>query len=228
MKENLNHCLGRTTLRQLRALSAVLRSGSTKAAAEALHVTPPAITLQLRELEAAAGAPLIERRPNGATPTAVGAELLDAAERIEAILADAADAILFLKGLKGGKVTVGVISTAKYFAPKAREAGSGTRAVLEELFADAGSALRIGMEIGSNETIKQAVIAGLGIALISAHTIAAEVADGRLAVLDVENLPVVRRWFIVARADKRLSPAAGAMWTFLATHARTFLPAASP
>ena len=308
MKENLNHRLRRTTLRQLRALTAVLRSGSTKGAAEALHVTPPAITLQLRELEAAVDGPLIERRSDGVHPTALGAELSSAAERIEAILSESAEAIEALNGIERGSVAVGVISTAKYFAPRAlaafsrqhpgidmrlaignrkdtiqalgdfeldlaimgrppkdfavdqqeigehphiiicppdhplvgrrrldlrdlaaetfllREPGSGTRTVLEELFANAGLDLAVGMEISSNETIKQAVIAGLGIALISAHTSAAELADGRLAQLDGKGLPVLRRWYLVKRADKRLLPAADAMWTFLRTHVRDFLP----
>ena len=81
------------------------------------------------------------------------------------------------------------------------------------------------MEIGSNETIKQAVIAGLGIAVISGHTVAAEVADGRIALLDIDPLPVVRTWYLVRRSDKRLLPAAEAMWTFLATRFSDFLPA---
>ena len=308
MKENLNHTLSRATLRQLRALVAILRTGSTKAAAAALHVTPPAITLQLRDLEAMAGAPLIERRPNGVQPTAIGAELLAAAEKMEATLAETAEAIEAIKGLRRGTVSVGVIDTAQYFAPMAlaafvrdhpeiemrlsignrkatiqaltdfefdfaimgrppqdlkvdhaeigehphviivppdhplagkqrmplsdladqtfllREHGSGTRTIIDHLFLNAGLNLKAGMEIASNETIKQAVIAGIGIALLSAHTVAAEIADGRLKTLDVEGLPILRTWYLVKRSDKRLLPAAGAMWTFLSAHARDFLP----
>ncbi len=70
-----------------------------------------------------------------------------------------------------------------------REVGSGTRLLAEKFLAEQGIEPRIGMEIGSNETIKQAVMAGLGIAFISAHTIAAEIGDGRLAILDVVGLP---------------------------------------
>jgi DNA-binding transcriptional LysR family regulator len=80
------------------------------------------------------------------------------------------------------------------------------------------------MEIGSNETIKQAVIAGLGIAFISGHTIASEIQDGRLVVLDVVGLPEIRHWFVVRPAAKRLMPAAGAMRDFLVTEGRRFLP----
>jgi LysR family transcriptional regulator for metE and metH len=83
------------------------------------------------------------------------------------------------------------------------------------------------MEVGSNETIKQAVMAGMGIALISAHTIAAEVADGRLAVLDVEGLPIVRQWFVVRRSERRLLPAAQALWDHLAWSGADFLPRTS-
>ena len=58
------------------------------------------------------------------------------------------------------------------------------------------------MELGSNETIKQAVMAGIGIALISAHTVAAEVDDGRLVRLDVEELPIVGTWYVINRTDR--------------------------
>ena len=105
-----------------------------------------------------------------------------------------------------------------------REPGSGTRSLMLALFA--GSDIPDGprIEIGSNETIKQAVIAGMGIALISAHTIATEVADGRLAVLDVEGLPIVRQWFVVRRSERRLLPAAQALWDHLVWSGADFLP----
>ena len=83
---------------------------------------------------------------------------------------------------------------------------------------------RIGMEIGSNETIKQAVMAGLGIAFISAHTIAAEIGDGRLAILDVVGLPEIRQWFAVRPAAKRMMPAARSLRDFLVAEGRRFLP----
>jgi LysR family transcriptional regulator for metE and metH len=93
-----------------------------------------------------------------------------------------------------------------------REAGSGTRMLLERLLGEAGMNPSSAIEMGSNETIKQAVMAGMGVALLSAHTIAAEARDGRLAVLDVEGLPIVRQWFVVRRREKRLLPAAQALW----------------
>jgi LysR family transcriptional regulator, low CO2-responsive transcriptional regulator len=108
-----------------------------------------------------------------------------------------------------------------------RERGSGTRILIQSLFRDVGLDPPAGMEIGSNETIKQAVIAGLGIALISAHTIVHEVEAGRLAILDVDGLPVVRQWFVVKRRDKRLLPAAAALRDFLAREGHHYLPSPS-
>jgi DNA-binding transcriptional LysR family regulator len=106
-----------------------------------------------------------------------------------------------------------------------REPGSGTRLLMERLFANARVTPRIGMEMGSNETIKQAVIAGLGIAFISAHTVAVELADRRLIALDVVGLPVLRTWFIVNLAKKRLLPSAAALRQFMIDEGHTFLPA---
>jgi LysR family transcriptional regulator, low CO2-responsive transcriptional regulator len=80
------------------------------------------------------------------------------------------------------------------------------------------------MEMGSNETIKQAVMAGLGIAFLSAHTVAAELADERLVALDVVGLPIVRQWFIVQLAKRRLLPAAAALRRFLIDEGTRFLP----
>jgi DNA-binding transcriptional LysR family regulator len=81
-----------------------------------------------------------------------------------------------------------------------------------------------GVEMGSNETIKQAVMAGLGIALISAHTIALEVEQKRLAVLDVEGMPIRRQWFSVSRAERSLTPVMKAFETFLQERGADFLP----
>jgi LysR family transcriptional regulator, low CO2-responsive transcriptional regulator len=104
-----------------------------------------------------------------------------------------------------------------------REVGSGTRLLAERFLAQHGIEPRIGMEIGSNETIKQTVMAGLGIAFISAHTIAAEI-GGRLAILDVAGLPEIRQWFVVHPAAKRMMPAASSLRDFLVAEGRRFLP----
>ena len=105
-----------------------------------------------------------------------------------------------------------------------REPGSGTLGLMERFFADAGVALRVGMQIGSNETIKQAVMAGLGLAFISAHTVEAEIADGRLVALDVKGCPVVRQWYVVHLRERRLMPAVQTTQRFLTEQARAHLP----
>lgn len=297
-----------TTIKQLRLLCAAVRGGSFAAAAEACNVTPPAVTMQMRQLETDVGLPLFERKGRALTLTAAGREVVAAAERVEAVLGDCAAGLAALKSLTGGRVTVGVVSTAKYFAPQmlaafahihpgvdlelvvgnreetiaafksgrldvaimgrppeavdvestpigehpqvviapphhplakrrsispqqiadetilVREVGSGTRLLAEQFMARHGIKPRIGMEIGSNETIKQAVIAGLGIAFISAHTIAAEIDDGRLVMLDVVGFPETRNWYVVRLASKRLMPAARALRDFLVADGRSFLP----
>lgn len=91
-----------------------------------------------------------------------------------------------------------------------REAGSGTRAAMERFFNEHGIQLGTGSELETNEAIKQAVQAGLGLGVISARTIELELEAGRLAVLPVEGFPILRHWYVVRRAQKRLSAAAQA------------------
>jgi DNA-binding transcriptional LysR family regulator len=95
---------------------------------------------------------------------------------------------------------------------------------MERFFADHGLSPRVGMEIGSNETIKQAVMAGLGIAFLSAHTLELEVESRRLTVLDVVGLPIVREWYAVHLSERRLTPAARMLLSFLAGQGGQFLP----
>jgi LysR family transcriptional regulator for metE and metH len=308
VKEKLNPTVRGVTLKQLRTLAAVIRRGTVAAAADALSVTPPAVSQQLRLLEDTLQVPLAERTPSGMRATAAGHEVLAALGRIEAALSDCGAAIAALRGMQGGRVVVGVISTAKYFAPRAlaafirkepgveirllvgnrteiisalrdleidiavmgrtpdevpveravigdhphvviagpdhplagvsglrltalanatfllREAGSGTRELLRTLLSADGLDPGLGMEMGSNETIKQAVMAGLGLTLISAHTIEAEVADGRLVILDVIGLPIMRQWYAVRHNQREPSPAAQTLWSFILSDGRGFLP----
>lgn len=106
-----------------------------------------------------------------------------------------------------------------------REVGSGTRLLTERLLSELGATPKLGMEISSNETIKQAVMAGLGISLLSYHTIAHEVEDGRLTILNVVGTPVVRKWYIVRNKRKNLLPSGQALWNFIAAEGAAFLPA---
>lgn len=299
------------TLKQLRAFSAVVRTKSVAAAAAQLHVTPPAITTQLRLLEEDVGTPLINRRGKNFVLTQAGVEVLAAVSRINAALEECATAISAIDAGTRGKVSVGVVSTAKYFAPKIiaefaksydsidvqlivgnrreiiealndyeidcaimgrppefdginrtilgdhphlfiappehplaqlrniplnrlpgeniliREHGSGTRLLLETMFAELGIPVgetTFGMEIWSNETIKQSVMAGLGISFISGHTVAREVEAGLLIILDVVGMPRIRQWFVVRQHDKRMTPASIKFYEFMLNHGKKFLP----
>lgn len=87
----------------------------------------------------------------------------------------------------------------------AREPGSGTRIQLARMLADRGVRLNARMEFGSNEAIKHAVAAGLGISVVSQHTLEVDGLTERLAVLDVEGFPLVDEWFVVYPEGKRLS-----------------------
>ncbi len=300
--------LRNVTLRQLRALAATVDTGSVAAAARQLNVTPPAVSLQLKQLEQNAGVPLLERTSDGMRPTEAGHVLLDAAHQIDGILKDSAETLENMLHAHTGLVRVGVVSTAKYFAPAAlagfraehrevemrlfvgnrdatvrrladyeldfaimgrpprdfpvqssiigphphvlvcppdhplngrqrvqpaelahetfllRERGSGTRALTERLIARLDIEPNVGMEIGSNETIKQAVMAGLGIALISAHTVAHELEEGRLGLIHAPGLPLMRQWQVVRRKEKHLLPTAAALWDFLAARGAAHLP----
>ena len=299
------------TLKQLRALAAVVQTGSLTAAAEALSVTPPAISIQLRTLEQNLGARLMRRSRDGRNaPTAQGLEVLAAASRVESALALCFRRIEALNAGHEGFVALGVVSTGKYFTPSLvaqaraalqgveigltvgnraeivealssgsvdlaimgrpprtpalredvlgehpyvliappghrlagrcditpeellgetfllREQGSGTR-MLTERFLDRigdGQTCRT-IELGTNETIKQAVIAGLGVAIISAHTIAPELESGRLQALRAPGLPIMRRWLLIHRADAELTPAGESLRRFILGLDGAFLPA---
>ncbi len=96
-----------------------------------------------------------------------------------------------------------------------RERGSGTRMAMERFLAEHGITPSSSIEMTSNEAIKQSVEAGLGLGIVSAHTLELELEVGRLKVLDVESFPIMRRWYVVYRKGKRLSAAAQAFKDFV-------------
>lgn len=107
----------------------------------------------------------------------------------------------------------------------AREEGSGTRGLMIRFLDRIGGGRPFNMvEMGTNETIKQAVMAGLGIAMISAHTCHSELGEGKLATLQAEGLPMVRQWFLIYRTDRSLSRAAEILHDFILAHKREVLP----
>jgi LysR family transcriptional regulator, low CO2-responsive transcriptional regulator len=96
-----------------------------------------------------------------------------------------------------------------------REEGSGTRAAMERLFAEHQTPLKIQMEMPSNETIKQAVMAGMGLSFLSLRTVRHELASGHIALVDIQGMPQMGHWYITHLSQKKLSPAARAFKEFL-------------
>lgn len=106
-----------------------------------------------------------------------------------------------------------------------REVGSGTRLLMEKFLArvSAWQSLEV-VEMGTNETIKQAVMAGLGIAFLSAHTCVAELQDGKLTALPIAGLPLVRQWYLIHRADREMSTAAKVFEEFVLQNKSRLIP----
>lgn len=96
-----------------------------------------------------------------------------------------------------------------------RESGSGTRLAIERFFAERGLGLSVRMELGSNEAIKQAIAGGLGISVLSQHTIALEGQGGLLRTLDVQGFPLMRKWYVVYPKGRHLSAVAEAFMEYL-------------
>jgi len=295
------------TLRQARIFSEAARALSFVRAAEILHLTPPAVTLQIKELEAAVGLPLFDRHGRQISLTTAGEYYLVYARRLLATVKEAEDAMARLRRLESGLLTVGMVSTAKYFVPFMisgfsklypnvdvslsignrqeigtalrgydldfaimgrppkelatrtepfaahphvfiappdhpllgldtvpvsaletqafiiREAASGTRAAMNAFFAEHSFQPRSVMEMPSNESIKQAVMAGMGLSFLSLHTLWLELKSGLMHVLPVEGSPVVRIWNIVRLAPRTLSPAADAFREFILREGEPFL-----
>jgi DNA-binding transcriptional LysR family regulator len=101
-----------------------------------------------------------------------------------------------------------------------REVGSGTRLAMERCFAARNLEIKTTMELGNSEAIKQAVIAGLGLSVLSEHTLIQEVATGAIKILDVEEFPMVRYWHAVHLSEKKMSLVARTFLDFLLTHSR--------
>jgi DNA-binding transcriptional LysR family regulator len=295
------------SMRQLKVFVAVARHASVSRAAEELHLTPPAVSMQLKDLEADIGLPLFDRVGRNVSLTMVGEHLVVYAQRVLATLREADTAVARLRGLASGTLVIGMVSTAKYFLPRllarfreehpgvdlrlslgnretlvrqlhgnevdlavmgrppreldtraepfaahphavvaaaghrlayaeaippsalagegfiVREEGSGTRAAMEQFFREHALRPPVIMEMSSNETIKQAVIANMGLSFLSLHTLGLELELGLLAVVPVEGLPLVRRWHVVNMRGRALSPAAEAFRYFILERAEAFL-----
>ena len=280
------------TLRQLHIFEAVARFSSISRAANELHLTQPAVSMQVKQLEDQIGLPLLEQIGKRLFLTEAGAELRIHAQRFAAQTMELSASMDQFRELQRGWLRRAVVSTANYFLPPlivklserhpgmrislqvanresvlaaladnrtdlgvtgqppesadliakhfmdnplvviaapthplaaadsipmarlgqetlvVREPGSGTRAAIERHFAEHGLEYVPGCELNTNEAIKQSVQAGLGLGIVPAQTIALELETRRLVVLPFEGFPLIRRWYIVHRCEKRLSAAA--------------------
>lgn len=296
MKSRLHAHIG--TLRQLEIFLAVYDLGSVKAASEALHLTQPTVSMQLKKLAEAIGMPLYQRVGRGREFTDAGRalaatarEVLGSFERLDTELSD-------LRGLRRGTLRIAVVTTSKYFIPHLlgsfcehypgvdlqfrvgnreqiiqrlhdglddlyvfshppenedivsmdflpnplvaiapvghhlankkrlsladlaeepflmRETGSGTRHAIERHLERQGVKLNVRMTIESNEAIKHAVMSGLGISILSEHTLTHGGSEG-LVKLEVSQLPIESTWYLVRLRSRRLSLIAEAFLDYL-------------
>ena len=287
------------TIRQLQVFEAVARQLSYTRAAEELHLTQPAVSMQVKQLESSVGLSLFEQLGKRVFMTQAGETMLRHAQTIMRHLATAREEMDELKGVDSGRLRIAVASTVNYFAtrllatfarlhpsvqitldvtnretllqklednqpdvvlmgkpPKdldldadafmdnplimiarpdhplskhrsialkelteetfvVREPGSGTRIAMERFFDQKSFAPSATIEMTGNETIKQSVDAGLGLAIVSVHTVELELALERLIRLDIRGMPIMRRWYVGHRRGKRLSPTAQAFRQFV-------------
>ena len=114
--------------------------------------------------------------------------------------------------LVGKKVTIEDLMQEPFVA---REEDSGTRQAMDNFFEGYEGQLQIGMLFNSNESIKSAVMSGFGLALVSIHTIQNELEEQSLAILEVENTPIIRHWYLVHLQEKRLTAVADSFRRFI-------------
>lgn len=151
----------------------------------------------------------------GRAPTDMDCQATAFARNPQAILAAPGHALVRRKQLP-----FSVLSEHRFVV---REQGSGTRAAMERLFAKHKTTLDVVMEMPSNETIKQAVMAGMGLSFLSLRTVRHELASGHIALVDIEGLPVMGDWYITHLSHKKLSPAATAFKGFLVDQAEALM-----
>lgn len=287
------------TFRQLRLLESVARNASYTRASEELHLTQPAVSTQIKQLEQEVGLPLFEQLGKKIFLTEAGKEMYEFSRGIAQQVRDIESVFDDMKGVKRGNLSLTVTSTGKYLAPYLlaefvklhpgtkvhlevtnreellvklqenipnmaimgrppntleltsqefmsnplvvfsrpdhplakeknipisrlmeenfilRERGSGTRNAVENFFEQRDIQLNASMEMSRNEAVKHSVMAGLGLGIISLHALELELALNRIAILDVEGFPIMKKWYLVYRTGKRMSPIAQAFHDFV-------------
>jgi LysR family transcriptional regulator, low CO2-responsive transcriptional regulator len=294
------------TFRQLKAFEAVARHRSFTRASEELHLTQPAVSMQIKQLEEHTGLPLFEQVGKRVFLTEAGREMYHYSMAISAQLTELEMVLDEMKGVSRGRLTIAVASTANYFVPRLiagfcqrhsdvsvtlevtnresllnllsvnamdlaimgqppdkdlvahpfmdnplvmiadpdhplaherdiplerlrsepfilREPGSGTRGAAERFFEQHGEQLLPSQVMHSSEAIKQAVEAGLGLGVLSLHTLEMELALKRLVILDVAGFPIRRQWYVVYPQGKRLSRVGQAFLDLILTEAPALL-----
>ena len=287
------------TLRQIRIFLSASKHMSFTRAAEELHISAPAISLQIKEMEDDMGVHLFTRENRKVALTSAGEYFLLYARRVSSTLNEANTMMERFRGTQFRHLKIGMVSTAEYFLPQmlaefkkdypnlqvrieirnrpqliellrdgeidialmgrppkeidtrvepfasnphvfiaspqnplagklnvaaealtefeiiAREPRSGTRTIMKNYFAEHNISPIVSMEMSSNEAIKQAVIANLGISFVSLHTIGQELASNKIALLDIQDTPIMRTWHVVALSKRNASQAAEAFRYFM-------------
>ena len=289
-----------TTLRQLQVFEAVARLGSFTRAAEELYLAQPTVSMQLKKLADTVGMPLFDQTGIRIRLTDTGREVYAACQEVFRAMADLEMKVDDLKGIKRGRLRLGVITSAKYLAPHLlgqfgrqhpgiefslkvtnresllerianhaddlyilgqppagldveahplvpnplvamasrdhplagapniplkrlleepfvlRESGSGTRDAVFRLLEKHGlQAPVVRMELSSNESIKQAIVAGLGVTVLSLHSLSLEGTSGPIALLDVKGFPIQRYWYLAHSKGRKLSLVARTFFDFV-------------
>ncbi|MCU7843339.1 MAG: LysR family transcriptional regulator [Candidatus Thiodiazotropha sp. (ex Monitilora ramsayi)] len=289
----------RLTLHQLVIFTVLARHQNMTRAAAELHMSTPALSIQIKQMSGALGTPLHEQVGKRLYLTEAGLRVAQAArdvlERLEGLSTELAE----LQGLESGSLKLTIITTAKYFVPRLlgefyrqhpgievalevlnrdqcltrlrqniddlyimgrvpdsldvtavpfmenplvviaptghplegkknispkrlvnehfimREQGSGTRLAAERFFESKKVSIKTRMTLGSNEAVKQAVAGGLGLAVVSKHTLSLDASSGVFALLDVKGFPLLRQWYAVYPKGKRQSKVTEAFLQYL-------------
>ena len=295
------------TLRQIKIFISAAKHLSFSRAAEELHITGSAISLQIKEMEGDMGVMLFSRENRKITLTIAGEHFLSCATQVISTLDKAGEAMESLRGTQMDILKIGLVSTTRYFLPTilvrfkkehpniqikvdvknrqqliellregeidvaimgktpktlnvraeafanhphlfiaspehplagkanlapevlnqveiiSREQGSGTRYIMEKFITEHGLSPLMRMEISGSETIKQTVMANLGISFVSLHTIGQEIANQQIVTLDIQHTPVMRVWHVVTPNKREASPAAEAFRRFMLEKAEGIL-----
>jgi len=294
------------TIRQLKVFESVARHLSYTRAAEELHLSQPAVSMQIKQLESVIGHPVMEQFGKKNYLTSAGLEMQHYGREILQLLDETENVLADLKGLRKGTLDISVATTANDFGTRVlaefshqhdelkfrldvtnrktliaqlesnakdlvimgrppegldveiepimenplvviaapshplshqkqisleelidftfvlREKTSGTRIAMERFFDEHSIEITHSMEMTSNEAIKHAVQAGLGLGVVSIHTVGLELEANRLVVLDVVDFPILRHWYVVYKRGKRLSVLAQAFKQFVLLEGEKF------